>query len=100
VKAFKGGAEYLWCNFDQVHLTAIYAECAAIEEQLQKDIKTSGNNVGGKSHLLNNGGVSFTDLEDIPATPEEQQRFDKKYAELCRRNDEYNKERLKQKQLK
>lgn len=95
IKAFKGGAEYMWCNFDQVHLIAIYAECAAIEDELQKDINASNNKVGsGRGNTNHNGakvsfndggGFSFSNLEDVPATPEDEIRFAKMVEEAQRK---------------
>lgn len=66
----------MWCNFDQVHLIAIYAECAAIEDELQREINATSNKVDGS------GNASFSNLEDCPITPEEQAEFDRKFAEL------------------
>ena len=80
IKAFKGGAEYLWCNFDQVHLTAIYAECSAIEDEIQRQIKTSSN-VIDKSKMFTEG-FSLDNLEDVPCTPEEEARFNKRFEEF------------------
>lgn len=89
IKAFKGGAEYMWTNFDHVMLNAIYSECIAIDDDLQRDINASKNKVSRSE--INNGTATFafTNLEDIPATEEEQRIFD----EFVKKQEEIQKQR-------
>lgn len=96
LKAFKGGAEYMWCNFDQVHLIAIYAECSAIEEEIQKEINSSSNTLqkdnSANVQITKGGGFSFSKLEDVPCTEEDEERYRKMFAQ---RRMEYEKKRQK-----
>jgi hypothetical protein len=81
IKAFKGAAEFMWCNFDQIHLIAIYAECSAIEDEIQREINAGDNSVKKSSISDSNisfddgGGFSLNKLEDVPATPEQEAKF-------------------------
>lgn len=94
IKAFKGAAEYMWTNFDHVMLGAIYCECIAIDDEIQKDTNQKENKVNISSAKTGMANFSFSNLEDIPATIEEQTKFDERLKILEKQQKERNLARI------
>ena len=88
IKAFKGAAEYMWTNFDHVFLSAVYSECIAIDDEIQKEANAQQNKTS-LGDLSEGKGASFSNLEDSPITPEQQKIFD----EILRKSEERTKKR-------
>ncbi|HET8687033.1 MAG TPA: hypothetical protein VFM18_10265 [Methanosarcina sp.] len=95
IKAFKGAAEYMWTNFDHVMLSAIYSECIAIDEEIQRDINAQQNNVNLGEARKGSSNFSFANLEVSPITPEQQRKFDELVKKLEEQNRLENQKRLK-----
>ena len=74
IRAFKGAAEYMWTNFDHVTLNAIYSECIAIDEEINREVNAKANTVNLGD--FSSKGASFSNLEDCPISEEEQRKFD------------------------
>lgn len=92
----------MWCNFDQIHLVAIYAECSAIEEEIQKEINAGDNSIKKSNNDPNlsfndGGGFSLNKLEDVPATPEQEAQFAIFLADVNRKAEERKKLREQKK---
>ena len=79
----------MWTNFDHVMLSAIYSECIAIDEEIQKDINAQQNKVNVGEAKQGSANFSFSNLEDSPITPEQQKQFD----EILRKAKEQTKKK-------